>query len=89
MRTAWEAFEKMRLNVGRGRHSQKPLRAISYSQLCYFFPGRSFAALQGQLKAIAMAQIEIGKLRLQFIAEIRRRLPDRPSRPRKRPDWQI
>jgi hypothetical protein len=89
MRTAWEAFEKRRVNVGRGRHSQKPLRAISYSQLCYFFPGRHFAELQGQLKAIATAQIEIGKLRLQFIAEIRRRLPDRPPRPRKQPDFSI
>jgi len=89
MQTAWRAFQKRHGSFGRGRRSRMRRLPISYGQLCYFFSGRQFQALQTRLLAITEAQTELNRLRLQIQATIRRRLPDRPSRPRKGLNFQI
>jgi hypothetical protein len=78
---AWEKFRRRGGSFGRGRHASKPLR-IKYGQLRYNFPAADFRLLQGELKAIQAAQTKLAQLRFKVVADIRRRLPDRPPRRR-------
>jgi hypothetical protein len=90
LKAAWKIFSARGGSFGRGQHASKPLK-ISYGQLRYHFPAIDFYLFQTQLKVIQAAEIMLGKLRLNVVADIRRRLPDRlPRRRVKREnDFQI
>jgi len=90
LKSAWNKFCQRGGSFGRGRHAGKPLK-VSYGQLRYNFPAADFYLLQGELKAIQALQTKLAQLRLEIVADIRRRLPDRPPRRRvkRETDFQI
>jgi len=81
LKTAWDKFAARNGSFGRGRYARARLK-ISYGQLRYYFPAADFKLLQGELKAIAVAQTRFAQLRLRIAEDIRRRLPDRLPRRR-------
>ena len=78
---AWRQFSARRGSFGHGRRAARP-QQISYFVLSQYFPAAVFYQLQAELKAIHTAQMNLGKLKLKAIADIRARLPDRPPRRR-------
>ena len=89
LKSAWLKFSARGGSFGHGRHARKRLK-ISYNQLRYNFPAADFYLMQAQIKAGEAAQIELARLKFKVIADIRRRLPERPPRRAKRgPDFQI
>lgn len=90
VKSAWQKFSARGGSFGRGQHASKPLK-ISYGQLRYHFPAADFYLMQGELKAIQAAQTKLAQLRLKVMADIRRRLPDRPPRRRVKKElhWEI
>lgn len=78
---AWRKFSARGGSFGHGRRAAGPL-AVSYFVLSQHFPAAVFYQLQAELKAIRTAQMNLGRLKLKAIADIRARLPDRPPRRR-------
>jgi hypothetical protein len=83
MKFAWNDFATRPGSFARGRKSRNRIR-FSYGQVQRYFPGANFRALQAQLVAIDAAQHELGRLRAENVAAIRRRLPDRAQRRQRR-----
>lgn len=87
---AWRNFSARGGSFGQGRRAGKPVQ-ISFFVLRQYFPVAAFYQLQGELKAISASQTRLGQVKLNLIAEIRRRLPDRPPRQRgkRQPEFEI
>lgn len=80
MKAAWTAFARRK---GSFRNGQRKSRVrFTYQQALRYFPASKFRALQTQLVARANAEIELGRLRLQYCFKIRECHPDRPRRVR-------
>jgi hypothetical protein len=82
---AWAEFSRrdgcFERSVARGN-----LLPITYGKLVYAFNGAKFRQLQADQRAIETAQRNLALHRLQYIAQLRERLPDAPRRPwRRRP----
>ncbi len=88
MKSAWNKFSARGGSFGRGQHASKPLK-ISYGQLCYHFPTADFYLMQNELKAISAAQTKLAQLRFKVIADMRRRLPERPPRRREKKELEF
>ncbi len=85
--SAWQCFAARADSLGRGRRAgQLP---YGYEQIRRVFSRAMFRQLQAHLAAIRTAEIELGRLRIQLTAEIRRRLPDRPRRVRREVSYEI
>lgn len=76
-KAAWMAYQSR--PDARARGSVR----YSYGQVLRYFRGTDFRAIQIQLAAIAAAQAELVRLRVELTARIRRQLPDRPARKRR------
>jgi hypothetical protein len=87
---AWRTFSARGGSFGQGRRAGKPLQ-ISYFLLNQHFPAAAFYQMQSELKAIGAAQTRLGQVKLNAIAEIRRRLPDREplQRLKRQPNFEI
>ncbi len=79
VKDAWQRFAARGGNFGRGRHAGNRLK-ITYGQICYHFPASVFYRMQYHLKTIRAEQSALGQLRMNTIADIRNRVPDRPPR---------
>jgi hypothetical protein len=83
LRDAWNEFSSCPGSFARRRDWRKQTGRFSYGQVQRYFSGADFHTLQTQLTAIGNAQAELARLRAQFTADIRRRLPNRPQRKRR------
>lgn len=79
MKLAWAEFTARKGWIGRGRQSTVPLK-VTYGQLQYYFSGKKFARLQSAGRAIKRAEAHQDKLRTEYLAEIRARVPATPRR---------
>jgi hypothetical protein len=82
LKAGWQKFSSCRGSFGPGRRAHQPLKT-SYQKIRYHLAAAGMFPLLAQLRAIAKAQTAAAVLRFGIIAELRRRLPDRP--PRQRP----
>ena len=81
MRAAWQKFCARPGAFGHSRRKGN-LRGVSYDMLCHTFHAANFYLIQQHLKTIQTAQINLARARLAVIADLRNRLPDRPTRRR-------
>lgn len=90
MRAAWLAFAARPGAFGHGRR-KKNFRPISYDSALREFGAANFYLIQDALRKMQTSQTNLAQVRLSIIADLRRRLSDRPPRPRaRRPnDFQI
>lgn len=85
IKDAWRQFQS-RPGVGRCNITAQK---ISLAQVYYFFPAQAFYQIQAHLKNIETEQTTIAALRLNAIAKIRERIPDRVKKPNPQPEYQI
>jgi len=81
---AWRQFSARGRGLWTGRRPARRLK-ISDDQIYHYFPAAKFYLMQAQLRAVENALVELARLRFEAIAEIRRRLPTPPPRPRLKP----
>jgi hypothetical protein len=90
LKAAWQEFSARPGVFARGRRAARPPQ-ITYGVLRYHLNACRFYEFQAQLKTIESAQMVLAALRVQSVAEIRARLPDRAPRRRvkRENDFQI
>jgi hypothetical protein len=89
LKDAWMEFKRRGGSLGMGAPSYRRRLNVSYGQLHYNLPANSYYRIQSHLKAIEAAQIALAAARMEVIADIRRRVPDRPQRKPIQPEYQI
>jgi hypothetical protein len=82
MRAAWQRFCARPGAFKASDRREKKVRKVTYDMVCHNFGAANFYRLQGALKAMHAAQINLAKERLDISASIRNRLPDRLLRRR-------
>jgi hypothetical protein len=82
LRAAWQVFCRRGGALGHGP-KKKNLPQVTYDMLRHNFGAANFYRLQGALKAIHAAELNLARERLAIIAAIRARLPERPAKRRR------